>query len=321
MSKTFLEKTNKCFVNESEIVTIGGVDQYILVRGNDKNNPIILFLHGGPGIPYSPNISEFQSKIEKNFIVANWDQRGAGKSYNENIPKDSMNLEQLASDTIEVVNYLLKKFNKNKLYLVGQSFASVFGLITINNYPEKFYAYIGIGQIVNSQEGEKISYEFLLDEAKKQNHILAIKELEKIGHPPYKNCLTDISIQRKWLNEFGYVERNSDIYEDLIKNCTDKEFKTIMDGSEFSVKYLFTDLIEKNINFFNSIKEVKAPVYFCMGRYDYTTPSIIVEKYARQLKAPKKESIWFENSAHFPEYEETDKFYEILLRILEETYN
>lgn len=307
-------------INESEVVNIGGVAQYILIRGNNKNNPIILFLHGGPGIPYSTNASEFQRKIEEHFVVVNWDQRGTGKSYNRDIPKDSMNLEQFISDTNEVVDYILNKFNRDKLYLAAQSFGSVLGIMTVNRYPEKFYAYIGIGQVVDIKENERVSYEFLLNEVKKQKHTTAIKELEEIGHPPYKNFLSDMSKQRRWLNEFGYVERNCNIFRSFKEKCSEEEIERIMEGSDFTAKYLLTEIIEKEISFFESIKEIKVPVYFCMGRYDYTSPSIIVEKYSKQLKAPKKENIWFENSAHFPDYEEPDKFSDVLLNILEEAY-
>ncbi|WP_105618152.1 alpha/beta fold hydrolase [Vallitalea okinawensis] len=320
MNRVLQGINNDNIVNESTIITIGGVDQHILIRGNRVNNPIILFLHGGPGIPSSPNAVQYQTRIEDHFLVINWDQRGAGKSYYDNIPKETMNLEQFVSDTAEVIDFLLTKFNRKKLYIAGQSFGSIIGLDIITRYPEKFYAYIGIGQVIDLKENEKISYDFLLEKSKEKKHVTALKELEEIGAPPYANLLRDISIQRKWLNEFDCIERKCNIYKELKDNSSDKEFENIVKGASFTATNLLTHLFERGINFFNTIQEIEVPAYFCMGRYDYASPSMIVDKYVKQLKAPKKECIWFEHSAHFPDYEEPVKFVNLLLRILEETY-
>ncbi|WP_304942218.1 alpha/beta fold hydrolase [Vallitalea guaymasensis] len=305
-------------IDISEMVSIGGIKQHIMVRGNPQN-PIILFIHGGPGIPYSCISDCFQENIEQDFLVVNWDQRGAGKSYNENIPIDTMNLEQFIIDLMEVVDYLLNTYKKNKLFLSAQSIGSVYGLMSVHRFPDKFYGYISTGQIVDTIENEKVSYNLIFNEAKKLNNTEAIKELSEIGNPPYKDMIHDIGIERKWLSILGYIEKNFGVFEYISNNCTREELDIIMKGQEFSVNHLFADIYENGINFFETIKDMKVPVYFCMGRYDYVAPQKLTEKYCKTLECPTKKCIWFENSAHFPELDEPDKFYKVLLEILHTT--
>ncbi|WP_066498134.1 alpha/beta fold hydrolase [Abyssisolibacter fermentans] len=312
MSNNYKIHNETASINESEMVNIGGVDQYVLVRGKRIDNPIMLFLHGGPGAPLSPIAFHFPSDIEENFLVAHWDQRGAGKSYHDNISKESINEEQFIEDTIEVVDYLISKYNKEKIYLLGLSWGSLLGINAVHRYPEKFYAYIASGQIVDAQEGLKVAYQALLDEAKRQNNVEAIKELEQIGDVPRKNS-DDNLVQLKWVRQFGFGERNtSHLYEE---SCSDEEMQRIVQGVEFTCNHM-SDLFKLSVN---HIKEIKVPVYFCSGRDDYQTPSLVVKKYCEKLIAPKKDFIWFENSAHAPICDEPEKFKDVLLEILKET--
>jgi pimeloyl-ACP methyl ester carboxylesterase len=160
---------------------INGVEQSIIIRGENKNNPVLLFVHGGPGMATFPFIKEQFKGMEKLFTVCYWDQRGAGKSYTGNIP--SMTLEQLTEDGAEVSRYLIKKFNKQKIYLLGHSWGSFLGSFIIHKHPELFSAYIGIGQVANTLPSEQRSYQFVLAEAKKRNNDGLLKELEALKMP------------------------------------------------------------------------------------------------------------------------------------------
>lgn len=304
-------------IDHSEMISIGGTKQYIQISSNDINNPIILFLHGGPGFAQSSFANQYQNKLREEFVVVNWDQRGAGKSYSDDLPKETMNIEQFISDTNELVNYLLEKFNRKKIYLVGHSWGSILGLMTTERYPEKFYAYIGIGQVIDNEQGEKISYEFILNEARNSNDSEALSEIVNIGYPPYNN-INDISIERKWVTNFGGSFRKVNVYKVLEESLDEDTYKHHQKGTVFSVVNLLPEIME--INFFESIKEINVPVYFCIGRYDYHTPSQLVQEYIRVLKAPEKELIWFEESAHNPNFEESDKFADVLKKIKNETY-
>jgi len=299
---------------QSEMIEIGGIEQYLMVSGYDRNKPLILFLHGGPGVPLSLLRPYFPEEIEKNFMVAHWDQRGAGKSYSDDIPADSMNVEQLIADTLEMVDYLRKYYGKQKIYLCGISWGTILGIHAVDRYPEKFHAYIGMSQVVDIERGEKISYDYLLEEVKKQDIREAIEELVEIGKPPYKNS-EQLMTQRKWLHKLGLSERKINSNELFSKSCSPEELKKVGKGVSFSEEHLNSEILNYNID----IEKIDIPVYLCMGKYDYQTPSIIAKEFCAKLKAPRKEFIWFEESAHSTMLEEPDKFLEVLLRVLDET--
>ncbi|QMV41125.1 alpha/beta fold hydrolase [Cohnella cholangitidis] len=182
-----------------EEVSLGGVKQSLLIRGNDKNNPILLFLHGGPGYPQIAYARKYQQRLEKDFIVVNWDQRGSGKSYHWNLTEEDMQVDKLVEDTRELTLYLTERFHQPKIFIAGHSWGSTLGALTVQRYPDNYYAYIGIGQVANSPLGELRSYEFALREARKSNNEKAIMELEAIGAPPYRNPRRDATLERKWV--------------------------------------------------------------------------------------------------------------------------
>ncbi len=302
-------------------IEIGNIKQWILVRGKNKDNPIILFLHGGPGISYTPFITEFQKELEDYFIVVNWDQRGAGKSFEskENI-KGTMTINQFVIDTYELIKRLQKRFGKKKIYLVGHSWGSAIGLIVAKKYPELLFAFIGVGQVVNYKEEDRISYEYILEMAKKSKKKRIITKIEKIGYPPYiKN--SSKKIHQKWLMKFDGKEKGINLKCLLIKGIIEHPLYTLIDGvyyifgKNFTEKEMQKEL--ENINFFDTIEELNVPLYICAGKFDYITPTSLSKKYFDKLKCDKKEFIYFDKSAHFPLFREYKKFNEILIKIVE----
>ncbi|WBW95569.1 alpha/beta fold hydrolase [Oceanirhabdus sp. W0125-5] len=306
-------------ISELNMVEIGGVEQSILIRGTNKDNPIVLFLHGGPGYPQISFARKYQKKLEEEFIVVNWDQRGAGKSYSRDIPEHSMTREQFVLDTNEVIDYLCKKLNKKSVYLVGHSWGSELGLYVVDKYPEKIKAYIGIGQVVDGTIGEIISYEYVYNQAKENNDVKSIEILDRIGIPPYSEAVKETAAQRKILSKYHGVEKQVNTLNDIIigsifsPEYTGIDFIRFVMGNAFSAKAMWGQNSE--LNFIKELPKVKVPVYFCGGRYDYNTPSILVEEYYNLLQAPYKEFIWFEDSAHFPQFEEVEKFTLLMVRI------
>lgn len=302
-------------------VKIGGIDQYIMVRGRDVNNPVLLFLHGGPGYAQISYARKYQRELEDSFIVVNWDQRGSGMSYSVNTPGETMNREQFIEDGRELIDYLCDRYGREKIYLAGHSWGSELGLHIIDRYPEKIAAFISIGQVVNGIENEMVSYDFVLKMAQKENNEKALRDLEKIGQPPYKNIVRDTRIQRKWLAKYGGVERKVNTLKDIILSSIFSPEYTGIDGMKFALGSKFTaDTMwghNYDTDFIRDIPEVKVPVYFCAGRYDYNTPSVLIESYYNHLIAPEKEIIWFEESAHFPHFEEPGKFAQLAVRIKE----
>ena len=176
-----------------EEISLGGWKQTILIRGKNKAKPLILFLHGGPGMPMMYLAYKFQRELENHFLIVHWDQRGAGKSYAKDIPLETLNVEQILSDAIELINYLRERFQKEKIYLVGHSWGSYLGIITVSRHPELFYAYVGIGQVVDETESGLIQDEFIRKKATETDNKEALADLEKFG----------AGAREKWLFKFG----------------------------------------------------------------------------------------------------------------------
>ncbi|WP_051251395.1 alpha/beta fold hydrolase [Paenibacillus harenae] len=300
-------------ISSLEKMKIGNLDQWILIRGENVNNPIVLFLHGGPGNAQIGWAPEHQSLLEKSYIVVNWDQRGSGLSYNDGISEETMNIDQFVQDAHELTVALANRFQKKKIFVVGHSWGSIIGMLLIQRYPELFYSYIGVGQSVHLARGEWLSYKFTMDYAEKNKIQEAIDELTQIGCPPYQDMLKGLFIQRKWLNQFGgVVYKHREFFrrtEDTIRDrteYTDADIVKLRKGNLFSIETMWAEVL--NVNLFQQIIEVKVPVYFLLGKYDYNTPNEITEEFFNILNAPSKELIRFEESAHNIPFEEPERF-------------
>jgi len=307
-----------------EKVKLGGVEQWLLIRGQDTSNPVLLFLHGGPGSPEMPLQHHFGCGLEEYFVVVHWDQRGAGKSYHVRIPEETMNIEQFISDAHELVELLRKRFGAEKIYVIGHSWGTVVGTLLVQRYPELFYAYLGIGQCVDLQRNEVLSYQFVLSEARRRGNLKAERQLEKIGPPPYAN-LRELGTQRKWLTRFGGGITREGKYRPLIKIAIDApeytpaDFVKYLYGNYYGSKHMEDEVM--TINFLEQAPRLLVPVYFFEGRYDYNTPWELVQEYYEKLDAPQgKHLVWFENSAHSPNMEEPEKFLEEMVKVQNETF-
>jgi pimeloyl-ACP methyl ester carboxylesterase len=307
-----------------EKLSIGGSDQWILERSENTDNPIILFLHGGPGTSQLTLNRRNTKDLEKSFIVVNWDQRGAGKSYDAIRDTNKMSIDQFVADTKELTLHLLKKFHKDRVVLVGHSWGSVIGALTASKYPELYHCYIGIGQVANMEEGESASYEWTLKQAIEKNDKRAIAKLEGIGHPPYQGDWQAKTItERMFVGRFGgevHASRNGAFGLVLGSVLFSREYGfadrlNVFKGIFGSIKILWPQLLK--VDLFKSVPEFKIPVYMMEGRHDHEVPSEIAQRYFDVIKAPSKELIWFEQSAHMVNSEERDAFNRILVdRIL-----
>ena len=313
-------------------IPLGGVKQSLFIQGRDESNPVLLFLHGGPGVPIIPFIRDFDvhGKLQERFIIAYWDQRGAGTSYHSEIPPESMNIEQFLADTYELVEILRTRFQTSKVYLVGHSWGSILGVLTVARYPELFHAYIGIGQAVDLQRNEEVSYQFALEAAVKTANRRALGQLMAIGPPPYQNY-KEMLTERKWVEQFGGGHRSKrkdtvfpvGIGGNAEPSSTLPPLNALdwLHGPYFSLEHLWDEL--QSVNLFQQVPTMEVPVYFLAGRHDYYAPSLIAQQYYQALNAVQgKTFIWFEHSAHAPPTEEPEKFYDILVnRVLRETYD
>ena len=324
----FLDKEGKRVpgsIAETETVNINGLNQRIIIRGRDSTKPVLLYLHGGPGDPEFPFVHYFNPGIENMFVVCYWDQRGAGLSYSKNIPPETMTLSQFVDDASKVSEYLIHKFKREKIYLLGHSWGTMLGSFTINKFPDHYYAFISVGQVGDQERSEKISYDFVLSKAKEIRDRKAIKALEKIGPPPYSDpeeALKKLIVERKYVIRYGGAVKKGNFYPQAIKpmifcreySLTDKF--NYLKGMEFTKKYLWDTIMKTNL--FRTLPSQKIPVYILQGISDYETTYTISKSYFDSLKAPLKRFYTFKNSAHSPIFEEPEKFNIILNEILSE---
>ncbi|SHF11036.1 alpha/beta hydrolase [Chryseobacterium sp. OV279] len=308
-------------IQESYPVTIGNIKQQVYVRGQNKENPVILFVHGGPASPMSPVMWMFQRPVEEYFTVVNYDQRAAGKTYAIN---DTVNLgktihiDQYVKDVIELAEYIEKKYKKKKVILMGHSWGTVVSMNAALKRPDLFYSYVGIGQIINTKDNERLSVEYAMKEAIRLKNDTAIKELKSIAPYPGNQPVTRerIIIARKWPQYYGGLTafRNDSRYYFqaplLFSEYSEKDLDALGAGSLFTLKRLLPEFL--NVDF-KGIKSFPIPVFMFMGRHDYTTPSEPTDTWLRNVKAPAKKGIWFENSAHLIPWEEPGKMLVTLL--------
>ena len=318
-------------ISEMKYVKIGGIEQFMLIRGKSKDNPILLILHGGPGTPETSPLRKYNSKLEEYYTVVYWEQRGAGKSFNKNIPDSSMTLDQFIEDTHELTSYLKEQFKKDKIFLLGHSWGTFLGVKTINKYPNDYHAYVGIGQVGDQSKSEKLSYQFVLKKATEMNNIEALKDLNEIGEFEFSNenfnlrsIMNWMTTERKWVMKFGGTTYNPDNFVDIVffSILFDKEY-TIGEkiksfrGAQLAVTHLFPVVINSNLSKTDS--ELEIPIYILQGINDYQACHSVAKEYFDSLKAPKKEFITFDKSAHMVPFEEPEKFNDIMInKVLKE---
>lgn len=315
-------------ISEINYLKINNSKQFVLIRGEDKSNPVLLFLHGGPGASETALFRKYNGELEKYFTVVYWDQRGAGKSFNKSISKQEIKVSTYLNDIDSLVNYLKSRFNVEKIFLVGHSWGTRLGLMSIQKNPENYIGYVGVGQELVSLEGERISYNYTLKKARETNNLKAIKDLEEMGEPGsgdytkmYKNGFWGLVKQKDWLLKLGGEFYEKTNYKEWIKAIWLSKEYTVFDlvryarGSAFSAGNIIYDPAFNNIDYFNQIPEVKIPVYFISGAQDYNTPWELAERYAQSVKSPHSEFIKFERSGHSPVFEEPERFNEEILKI------
>jgi len=302
-------------IQQQLYVPIDGVKQWISIRGNDVRNPILLVLHGGPGSPEMPGAWTFQPPWEDYFTVVEWSQRGTDKTYEANTPAQmapGMNVAGMTDDASGLVSYLRERFHKRKIFLMGHSWGTVLGVTLAQRHPDWFYAYIGVGQVVNVRRGEHVGYEFALSEAEAHHNLEAIRQLKALAPYPGKTVtVQEIAVRSKWEMYYGglaYGRRGFDWDAEtwtLSPDYSDRDLKAIGAGSLFSLKYLLGPLLRVN---FDNVTEFGCPVIEFVGAHDYTTPASLVIEWFKRLHAPSKRLVVFADSGHMSFEEQPGRF-------------
>ena len=311
-------------ITEKNWIEIGGIKQGFFIRSENPENPVILFLHGGPGSPELPFLipCESDERLEKYFTVCYWDERGAGMSFNSSIEPSTMTVEQMVEDTRQITEYLKSRFNQDKIYLMGHSWGSFLGIKTIEKYPENYFAYIGIGQVTYQMESEKLAYDYMLQHATETGDKSAVNNLKKYDRnsPDFASFEYVMTIRTSLMNKYGIgVMRENYSSIDMFKNVMFFKGYTMTEkikyarGSLFSFKCLWYNILKDNL--FESSISFQAPVYITHGKYDYQVSYDLARGYLDKIEAPDKTFFTFENSAHSPNMEESEKFVQIIREI------
>ncbi len=309
---------------EKLFIEVGEIQQGFFIRSENQENPVILFLHGGPGSPELALLYGYETseRLEKSFTVCYWDQRGAGMSYSNSIDKSTMTLEQMIEDTRQMTEYLKSRFNQEKIYLMGHSWGSFLGIKTIEKYPENYVAYIGIGQVTNQVESEKLAYDYMLQYAKDINDKTAVKNLEKFDRNASDFPSLDYigAVRSPLMNKYGIgIMRDNFSMIGLIKDVvlfkgyTLSEKVKFIQGMSFSLIHLWDSVLEDNL--FESSMLFQVPVYITHGKYDYQVSYTLSREYYEKIEAPEKSFFTFEKSAHSPNAEEPEQFVQIVRTI------
>lgn len=302
-------------INLQERILINDVEQFVSIRGMSEQLPLLIYLHGGPGDAALPLVRKYNSALEDDFLVAVWEQRGAGKSYYPFAPDEPLTIDTFVQDARCLIEQLLKRFDKKKVYLFGHSWGSVLGLLLCKQYPALIHTYIGCGQVVNMQKSSRIAYEFALEHAtgKVQKRLSQIN----CGYTG-ENWLGDLLFTTKQVVKRGGSLFGASSYNRFVLDFIRSKEYTLRDllcrekGSLQSIRRLWPELMGIS---FEDTTAYGVPIVFVEGRQDYHVSSLLAKEYFDSITTPK-EFHWFERSAHFPQWSETEKFHQSMQGVL-----
>lgn len=314
-------KISEGSVAERVFIEIGGKTNGMIIRGKSVENPVLLFISGGPGVPQYWLNEYYDNKIEDYFTVCWWDYRGEGLSYDSELTTEDITLEQLEKDAVEVAEYLKERFGKEKIYLMAHSGGTMLGLRLAQEYPENFYCYFAMGQTAGNRYIG--SYPYLKEYFMETKNTKGFNLLEK--HIKEENeeliIYNEKNIGQDWEKALLMAgcgttrEMRSDCFEiffpQMFSKCyTMKEKINFWKGKALCQASAYADTqitLDKE-------QAAQIPVYFISGKYDYTCPINMTKELFEQLEAPEKEMYIFENSAHSPLWEENEAVLEVMLK-------
>jgi pimeloyl-ACP methyl ester carboxylesterase len=299
---------------------IHGSKQYVSIRSKKSDAPLLLYLHGGPGDAALPLVLKYNKELENYFTVVVWEQRGAGKSYYKFEANNELTIDTFVEDTYALVQSLLTQFNQDKLYLVGHSWGSIIGLKFIIRHPELIHTYIGCGQVIHMKKSSQLSYEYAMQKNLEKSNNKIVEKLKSIDYLyTGENWLNDLLFTTKQVVKFegslyGKTNYNNFIWEFITSNKYNlRDLVNRQKGSLQAIEYFWQELMGVD---FENHQEFEVPIVFIEGRYDYHVSSTMVRDFFEAVKT-EKEFHWFDQSCHFPQWSEADKFNNILISLLE----
>jgi pimeloyl-ACP methyl ester carboxylesterase len=297
---------------------LNGIEQSVILRGRDVSNPILIWIHGGPGTSETALFRHYNAALEDHFLVVYWTQRYAGQSLDPFGPAPtSEKIGDYVSDLGQLIDRLRSRFHCDKVVLVAHSAGTVTGLLFVERHPERVAAYVGVGQVADTQESEKRSYAFVLSQARSRGDVDAIARLTKLGPPPWK--VGPPFTPRDLLMKFGgsfHADMGIGTLALVTMRASEanwRDFAAILLIAKFnglSMHEFANASLDQNHTRF------AAPIFFLSGRYDHQVDATLAERYLERIDAPEKRFVWFEKSGHGPPFEEPDKFNEWVVRTI-----
>lgn len=303
----------------SEYVNINGIEQYLLHCSSDPALPVLLFLHGGPGMAESTFAYAFQKGLSPLFTIVHWDQRGAGKTLTRNKKNSSYpTVDELLDDLLEIVRCLKKKYGKEKIVILGHSWGSMLGTLFVQKHPQEVLYYIGAGQFVDVVENEKAGYRKLREFIVAADNKKDLKRLEKIGVYPESNyekrMIKKIQSIRILQGKYKIGMNFGPILKVLFKSPIFKlsDLSSLFKGMSNN-KALWNFMFSSNL--YSGSRIYPVPVFYILGADDYQAPHTIAEHYFATIEAPMKKLFTIKDAAHFMMLDRPEEFAQVLQRI------
>ena len=318
----FLDENGKSLpgsISEKIFVNINGVQQGMIIISKDITHPVLLYLHGG--MPDYFLTQKYPTGLEDNFTIVWWEQRGSGLSYRTDIPPETMTLEQMISDTVELTNYLRHRFGQEKIYLMGHSGGTFIGIQAAAQAPELYYAYIGVAQMSNQLKSESLAYEYMLQQFQENGNTKMVRKL-KAAPVTMTGAIPDgyLAVRDEAMHSLGIGtthDMKSVISGIFFPSLTFRGY-TILEKinlwrgkSQSGVSPMWDDMTVTDLN--STVTDLEIPVYILAGRFDFTVNYDLQKNYFMNINAPEKGFYTFENSAHSPLFEEPESFIEIMV--------
>lgn len=323
-------------IQENTYVTIGGIEQYLQIRGEDRDNPIILWLHGGPGFPLTYLTYYYQTALEKDYTIVCWEQRGCGRTFYRNKNNDNLTIEQLLTDTDEVIDYLRERFSQEKIIIIGQSWGTILGMDYINIHPEKVAAYIGVGQVTDFSQGKIYAAESAVQMAMENGNnedaeflercIEQLSKTESIEKLDVKTLEEMITTSTKYLKCNGEMSGIEQIFSAITSpemSWNDVKWflfasdtQNIVASQNNLVNYMYFQFDVMDLS-----EKCDIPICFIQGDNDWITPTDMVADYYSCISAKKKEMATLDNAGHTPFLDNPGQFCEAVKIFLSECEN
>lgn len=316
-------------IQENTYVEIGGIKQYLQIRGEDKDNPVILWLHGGPGFPLTYLSCYYQKDLEADYTIVCWEQRGCGRTYYQNNNNEELTIDRLITDMDELVNYLCERFNKDKVIIMGQSWGTVLGMEYLNEHPEKVVSYIGIGQVTDFKRGKIYAAQTAIQRSSDKDALLLDSYIQSFQKADCIDKLNVKELEQMILLSLKYLKGSGELssIKQMLLAVTSPEFswndlkwflstsnsENIMNCQKELVEYMYFTFNVEKMSY-----EYSVPICFIQGENDWITPTDMVKSYYDAISASSKEFVVIDNAGHTPFLDNPEQFCDEVRRFLEE---